>query len=367
MSSNQIGTLIQNLSYQCAFETFSLSGYSEKEAGSLMRKSVQLADQAKNEFLNDTRLNALSQSALLTTNRDIKVVLSLGPYGATLNPAQEFDGFYPPPYGPRAFTPEQGTLNTNAYSIDEHVSSESSIKALAAFHLRRLMVFTEPNQNGEEVNFNPWPHIDAIAFETVPLSREIIAIRSAMSRLNDHLKTIGLPTKPWWVSTVWPDGQFPEERRKERISAESLHLTPADVASALIGETTFCDKPLPKPDGVGINCTHLSDIDVVLTNLRSAIDGLSENSRPFLVLYPNGGAKYDPVNHRWLVHDESSTSTNPEEKDKEVDTWSDFLSTIVKREHDTNFWSGVLVGGCCKTGPKHIDALKKALLRLGFL
>lgn len=367
MSSNQIGTLIQNLSYQCAFETFSLSGYSEKEAGSLMRKSVQLADQAKNEFLNDTRLNALSQSALLTTNRDIKVVLSLGPYGATLNPAQEFDGFYPPPYGPRAFTPEQGTLNTNAYSIDEHVSSESSIKALAAFHLRRLMVFTEPNQNGEEVNFNPWPHIDAIAFETVPLSREIIAIRSAMSRLNDHLKTIGLPTKPWWVSTVWPDGQFPEERRKERISAECLHLTPADVASALIGETTFCDKPLPKPDGVGINCTHLSDIGVVLTNLRSAIDGLSGNSRPFLVLYPNGGAKYDPVNHRWLVHDESSTSTNPEEKDKEVDTWSDFLSTIVKREHDTNFWSRVLVGGCCKTGPKHIDALKKALLRLGFL
>ncbi|KAJ6616686.1 hypothetical protein B0H10DRAFT_2036588 [Mycena sp. CBHHK59/15] len=66
----------------------------------------------------------------------VKIALSLGPFGAGLSPAQEFDGFYPPPYGPSAYS--EASLNRNAFAAGEEAQEAEATEALARFHFDRL-------------------------------------------------------------------------------------------------------------------------------------------------------------------------------------------------------------------------------------
>jgi homocysteine S-methyltransferase len=70
-----------------------------------MLESVRLADLARTRFIEE-------QGGILTSS-DIIIALSLGPYGASLFPAQEFEGFYPPPYGPKAYSASE--MNCNSF------------------------------------------------------------------------------------------------------------------------------------------------------------------------------------------------------------------------------------------------------------
>ncbi|EJD02563.1 Homocysteine S-methyltransferase [Fomitiporia mediterranea MF3/22] len=317
--------IILTATYQCSFKTFDRAGYSRPDAINLMRKTVQLATQARD--LHQQRKQA-------------KVVLSLGPFGAALTTAQEFDGIYPPPYGPRAFS--ANGPNTNAFHTA--VSEEAAILSLRNFHYDRLRVFAM--KKDDEV----WNLIDGIAFETIPLAREVKAIRLAMARLNARLREWGQEEKPWWISTVWPSGVHPQE------SGSGDRLSGKDVAEALLLPDSTGD--LPVPSGVGINCTHIKDLDEVVSKLRRAIDEIKPNRKPSLVLYPNGGGVYDIVKRTW---------TKPE--GEEVDTeefhisWAQRLVSIAKREQETGSWGGTVIGGCCKTTPAHINLLAKSLGR----
>ena len=149
-------------SYQCAFETFERAGYSRSDAIALMRKAVRLAAQARQKYQEDT-------------GRMVRVALSLGPYGATLSPAQEFDGVYPPPYGPRGYHPDGPNIN----AFEDPNAEESSIESLANFHYNRLQTFLEPDEDGERV----WSLFDGVAFETVPLARHQSSSRRRPQRM----------------------------------------------------------------------------------------------------------------------------------------------------------------------------------------
>src|SRR5882757_4956229 len=127
----------------------------------MMLKSVNLADEARARFVAE-RTGSL--------RRDVKIGLSLGPFGAILSPARESDGFYPPPYGPKSYSTSHTNINT--FSIDELKLEEDSIQALTSFHLQRLQVFSR--------DANTWAKLDCIAFEVVPLLREIIATKRAV-------------------------------------------------------------------------------------------------------------------------------------------------------------------------------------------
>jgi len=67
---------------------------------------------------------------------------------------------------------------------------------LVNFHLSRLQAF------GPLL-----PTIDFIAFETIPLAREITAIRQAVSLLDGPSKDI-----PFWIGVACPSGNWADKR-----------------------------------------------------------------------------------------------------------------------------------------------------------
>lgn len=281
-----------------------------------MRKAISLAGKARRQYGN---------------SRNIKIALSLGPYGASMTTAQEFSGFYPPPYGPKAFSPSE--KNTNAFDDDDErdAKEREAQRALEEFHFQRLKVFADDPDS--------WEGIDLIAFETVPLVREIRAIRGAMRRLLNITQII---SKSWWISTVWPDGKYPEESTPggERLGVE-------EVVSALLSDA----QGTPAPDGIGVNCTDLKHLGVIIKGIRDNVMLIRPNLKPFLVLYPNGGITYNTVNRSWV-------GESPVASEQRA-IWAERLASIGKKEQESGVWTSVVIGGCCKTGPEHIAELRK--------
>lgn len=315
--------------YQCAYNTFEQSGYTRSDAQRVMRKAVQLARVAKERFLAerpDTR------------GEDVKIALSLGPYGSTVN-ANEFDGMYPPPFGP-----EDATRNT-FHAGEDHLC-DASLEALKNFHLERLRVFAEDKET--------WESIDWVAFETTPLRREVTAIRMAMTALEREASR-----KPWWVSTVHPHGKHPEP-----ISAEhtgTLSNEDGDAASVRqivqvsLGEDPRYG-PLSVPNGIGVNCTGVGFLERILSNMSTATKELQDHSaapgrheRPLLVVYPNG-IEWDLEKRTWTSHNVGDGSARARVQS--------LIQTIRPYAEATDgVWGGVIVGGCCKFGPEEISAL----------
>ena len=148
-----------------------------------MRKGVALAVQAKAAFL---------EKHPDVPACDIKIALSLGPLGAMLPVAQEYNGLYPPPYGPQSYDEAQTssaprrTFNAQERATGADTNAEH---ALADFHLARLHVFSEDAET--------WEHVDCVAFETVPLAREVRAIRRAMGELTTRGARAGPSARAW--------------------------------------------------------------------------------------------------------------------------------------------------------------------------
>jgi len=327
--------VILTSTYQCAFETFVTAGYDREDAVRIMRKSVKLAHEARRRFWEE-------EQAVGREKREVKIALSLGPFGATLSPAQEFDGLYPPPYGPKGYTTDSEDRNTNAFpdTLEGQRLAEESVEKLAEFHFGKLQVFADDAET--------WEMIDLVAFETVPLSREVKAIRRAVGRLQQELADRGIETKRWWVSTVWPDGRCPEEREPggDRVSPRGVVRTLLDEDGAGIAQEA------PRPWGIGINCTsldHLAALLIEFTNATRSFSSPSQADRPWLVVYPNGGDTYDVVRHVWIP----TTSGKG-------DGWAARCWELVKTAaEEGSVWNGVVLGGCCRTGPAEIEALEK--------
>jgi homocysteine S-methyltransferase len=269
------------------------------------------------------------------------MALSLGPFGASLFPAQEFDGFYPPPYGPKGYSLDEP--NTNAFGGDGATSEQRALGALEQFHYDRLRVFADHNET--------WDKIDYIAFETVPLAREVKAIRRAVGRLAMDLQRDGRAEmgedgdgglmKPWWISTVWPNGRFPQES-----SSGGPHLAPADVLRSLIDDPSPSN---PAPPAIGINCTDVSYLSSIVHQFRIHVSQSQPSQPPLsLIIYPNAGYSYDIWTKSWSL---------PSDEELSRKEWARKVGEVVRRERGTGTWKGIVVGGCCKAGPSHIAAL----------
>ncbi|KAH9940386.1 Homocysteine S-methyltransferase [Epithele typhae] len=317
--------IVLTSTYQCAFNTFDRAGYARADAERIMLESVRLALEARRRFL----ARGSGNNGARTPPR---VAISLGPYGATLYPAQEFDGFYPPPYGPGA---RDGADKTNAFPLDTdagRAQEAAAVDALAAFHLERLVVFA----GDAEV----WGAVDYLAFETVPLVREVRAIRRAVARLYEMKP--GLAAKPWWISTVHPDGHSPEKR----ADARGGWVTATEVAeSVLLGD----DEDEATPWAFGVNCTALESLPHILKDAGGVAKRFAElhGRQPWLVMHPNRGDVYIPETQSW-----KGTS-------REGTPWAKDVGDIGRVALQSGCWEGIVVGGCCKTGPDEIAGLKQ--------
>ncbi|KAL4073785.1 Homocysteine S-methyltransferase [Scleroderma yunnanense] len=299
--------------YQAAFNTFEREGYDRSHALELMSNAVAIADKARSLYCHkntDVR------------PRDIRIVLSLGTFGATVSPMQDYSGIYPPPYGPRAYT--RNGENITSFG-DDTIGMEKSIQALAEFHAERVLAYAENDQT--------WDTIDAIAFETLSLAREVTAIRQAIATVEDVLRERNKRTKPWWITAVFPDGRCSETGVPggDNIPAE-------EVAAAMMRDEVIDGKPLAKPDGIGINCTEVQFLPALLEAFVQAAQHVrgQEVKWPWLVLKPNGGSG-------------------------EAGTWAVDVARNVDNMQGFG-WEGMIVGGCCKTTHEFVDALRDVVV-----
>ncbi|KAL2844467.1 Homocysteine S-methyltransferase [Aspergillus pseudodeflectus] len=252
----------------------------------------------------------------LEQGRQCRVALSLGPFGATMTPVSaEYSGVYP--------------------------SEMASEGALRSWHARRLGVFVE---DGEA-----WDGVEYVAFETVKRTDEVRAVRGAIFDVTQGLEQ-GYGRKPWWVCGVFPTEEVDEGEVRRW------------VAAALREQRDESGFALPRPWGIGVNCTRVDHISRIVEIMRDELHRLSErgdfvdewasrSGRPWLVLYPDGtkGEKYDPVSKTWVAG--ATAVRRP---------WDESFWDVVQRQAEGN-WEGIIIGGCCRAGPDDIAALRRRI------
>lgn len=149
--------------------------------------------------------------------------------------------------------------------------------------------------------------VDVLALETMPRLDEVQALV--------QLITTTWPQQPYWVSFSIKDPQTLCDGTSLAVAAKWVAAQPNVVA-------------------VGVNCTTLENIAPALTTLKAAV------AVP-LIVYPNSGDQYDPVTKTWqathLSHQFASF----------VPQW---LAAGAR-----------IIGGCCRTTPKDIATVARAL------
>jgi len=371
--------LVLNLGYryQCSRETFEQAGYTPEDGVRIMQRSVKLANDARKAYLAEEEEGGGATAP--TTPKEIFIALSLGPFGSTINPPQDFDGFYPPPFGPKGPSSLNGA-NTRLFSSsnvvetktleeeEEEEEEEKAIEALAEFHLWRLRAVASDPET--------WNSINYIAFETVPHLRELRAIKAAMARFDAEIRTargeessgslIGarssrgllLLLRGWWVSLVFPDGgesvQWGPEEREGQTRSLGLDLTKyqSGILNVVLDERIGA-----VPTGLGINCTRIDQYPSILSSILSDSKytlGVEKTPVPLtLIVYPNGGRigdRFDLLTYRW----KNDGGSRPDGRNV---TWEEEVVEVVQKCQDE--WKDVIVGGCCRVYPPQIKILRE--------
>jgi homocysteine S-methyltransferase len=82
---------------------------------------------------------------------------------------------------------------------------------------------------------------------------------------------------------------------------------------------------------VGVNCTPPRLMPALITAVRSATD-------KYIIVYPNSGERYDPIQKVWAGESDPST-----------------YGTMCR---EWRKMGAVMIGGCCRTRPAHIRQLR---------
>ncbi|KAI4257872.1 MAG: hypothetical protein LQ352_001458 [Teloschistes flavicans] len=270
-----------------------------EEAAVLMRKAVPLAKQAVLSRQHEAESNSRG------------VALSLGAYGATMQPSTEYSGEYKP----------------------QHMQT---VQGLAEWHAERLEIF-----KNDQVT---WKDVDYVSFETLPVLWEVQAVRQIMAKHNrSHYM------RQWWISCVFPN--------------EDLTLPDGSSVSAVV--ETMLHEPdsgeWQRPWGIGINCTDIKKLDDLILQYESSTARIlgsdaERDAWPWLVTYPDGaqGSVYNTEIQEWEI--------SPEMKAKGPQRpWHEELAEIISKTAKRGRWPGILVGGCCKTTPNDIKELRAQL------
>lgn len=236
--------------YQASFLGFKDAGYSEDEAEDLIRKTVKLANTARELSINSS---------------EKWVAGSIGPYGAYLADGSEYRG---------------------DYKVDKQY--------LKDFHKKRLAILIDEG-------------VDLLAVETIPNFEEVQVLLELLENYPDVVA---------WLTCTLKDGEHISDGTKLEEVQELLEKHSQIIA-------------------YGFNCVAP---ELVLPALKV----LKHKKNKPLIVYPNGGAVYDPTTKEW-----SSDKNTVEIFSNDALSW---------------FENGCkLIGGCCCTTKKDIEVLAKSL------
>lgn len=191
-----------------------------------------------------------------------QIALSLGSYGASMIPSQEYSG---------------------KYDVEHN-----SIDQLLDWHRDRLHLFDQVDRLKYRINY--------MAFETVPRIDEIKAIRKIFSHTRSpdrNPSSIFHGDVPFWISCVFPgdDYTLPDGSDVDQVVDALLNPVYSDIV----------------PWGIGINCTKVAKIPELIRMFENAVSRLASagqfKEKPALVLYPDGtnGEVYDTTTKTWQV------------------------------------------------------------------
>lgn len=197
-----------------------------------------------------------------------------------------------------------------------------SIQQLIAFHKRRIQVLSKQE-------------IDGIAFETIPSYIEVKAVVQLVKELVNSGECKGFI----WLSLACQDCNTLNDGTSLNVVLQSVNEMDPD------GHFIH---------GIGVNCCKVKYVHELAANIAKHEIGSSRNRA--IVLYPNSGEEWDATHESWL---EGSGCTRP----------NDFAAEIMKcirMIHDLCIEKNVpllpiIVGGCCRTTPSSIKALRAAV------
>jgi homocysteine S-methyltransferase len=178
--------VITTAGYQAGFEGFARAGFDAAEARVLLRRSVALADQARDEIQDDT------PDRPGRVGRPVWVAGSIGPYGAMLANGSEYTGDYGP---------------------------DVDLRRLRAFHRPQLELSAEAG-------------VDVLAVETVPSLLETEALAMEIVALGH----------PAWLSLTTVTGPDGVVRTRRGEPAAEVFALAAEV-DAIVAVGVNCTDP----------------------------------------------------------------------------------------------------------------------------
>lgn len=249
--------VITTASYQATFQELGQRGLNCTDAADVLRSSVLLAQQARDQFW----FHADEHTGRLPP----LVAASIGSYGAFLHDGSEYRGDY-----------------------------GLSVEQLVDFHRPRFDVLARSGA-------------DLLACETIPCLAEG---RALVQLLREY------STTPAWLGFSCKD-------QEHVCHGERL----ADCILAAQAQ--------PNVVACGINCTAPNLVSGLLRSINQV------TSKPIIV-YPNSGETWEAASRCWRGHGEASWTSLASQ-------WRDLGAR--------------LIGGCCRTTPDDIAALRRCLER----
>lgn len=238
--------VIETATYQVSIEGFAGTktpqwpdGIGRAHIPAFVRTAVDIADQAR------------------VTGTGTSLALSLGPYGSTMIPGQEYSGAYDP----------------------DHDDEEK----LRAWWDVRLSLCAAPEVLSR---------IAYVACETIPRLDEIRAVRTAVAGFTS--------STPCWIACVFP--------------GEGDRLPDGSTIDQVVEAMLFPDASKTQPWGIGINCTKMHKMEHLIAKFEAAVARLVQDGTlaawPALVLYPDGtnGEVYNTTTQKWELPSETSVS-----------------------------------------------------------
>jgi homocysteine S-methyltransferase len=299
--------IITTVTYQCHY---GLVGENNDMKQSSSINSVFSEEQTMTAMIQDGVTLAKEAVATCISNRLSSsvgpfVVASTGPYGAAMADGSEYTGQYPP-----------------------HVTRE----ALVEFHAKKARAL-----------WNCQP--DGLAVETIPNLDEVGVVCEVLRDLKQQQqRQKDAPPIACWISLACRNG-------KELNDGHS-------VENALRTIQNF-DPDAQWINAIGINCcdsAHIASLVEVLTKHETI---LSSTRRRGIVVYPNSGESWDAAHEQWK---DGTGTTDKEFADRLMEavqvikqSWGKERSTDI----DSRPMPKVIMGGCCRTNPATIAALRQ--------
>ncbi len=171
-----------------------------------------------------------------------------------------------------------------------------SVAELVAFHGPRLRRLAA--------------NAEFLACETIPSADEVAALAAVLA----EVVPVGSPLQAWVSVSCRDDTRVCHGEPIEEALAPALAL--------------------PQVAAVGVNCTHPDHVEGLVRRLAAVAGDRA------IVVYPNAGEGWDAQRHTW-----SGSPTTPADYAEMSRRWVAAGSRIV--------------GGCCRTTPRHIAALQQ--------